>query len=235
MRNIGMLLGLIICLGTIQGQEKSKTSFGAGVDVNSRYVWRGLLFSDAPNIQPYMSLGIGNFTAMAWGSYATSNNYAEIDLFLSYTIGAITFSVNDYFSEDEKNMAANDYTEWTDSITSHLIETSIVYTFPSEKFPLSLTGSAFIYGADLDANKKQNYSTYLEASYPFKIDDYDLAVFCGGTFSEGYYADGAGLVNLGMSSSHSLKISETFSVPLNLSLVFHPKHKDVFFVAGFSL
>ena len=234
MRNIGILIGIMICLSSVHGQEESKTSFGAGVDVNSRYVWRGLLFSDAPNIQPYMSLGLGNFTAMAWGSYATSNNYAEIDLFLSYNVGAVTFNLNDYYSEDEKNMSANDYTQWTDSITTHLIEASIVYTIPSEKFPLSLTASTFIYGADLDANKEQNYSTYLEASYPFKIDDYDLSVFCGGTLSNGYYADGAGLVNLGMSSSRSLKITETFSVPLNLSLIFHPKNKDVFFVAGVS-
>jgi len=96
------VLFISLCLISVgsMGQEESNVSFDAGVDFYSRYVWRGLLFTDAPSIQPYMSLTKGGFTIMAWGSYATSKNYAYIDLFLSYTTGGLTINLNDYFTED---------------------------------------------------------------------------------------------------------------------------------------
>ncbi|MBI9064695.1 MAG: hypothetical protein JEZ14_22105 [Marinilabiliaceae bacterium] len=234
MKKIVLMFSLcLISLGSM-GQEESKVAFDAGVDFYSRYVWRGLLFTDAPSIQPYMSFTKGGFTAMAWGSYATSKNYAEIDLFLSYTTGGLTFNLNDYFTEDERDMASTDFTEWRDSLTNHLVEASIVYTLPTEGFPLVLMTSTFIYGADLDSDLNQNYSTYFEAKYPFTYNDYDMAVFIGGTLSKGYYANDAAIVNLGFNAGYPIKVTDSFSLPVNMSLILHPYNKDVFFVVGVS-
>jgi len=229
------ILSLALCIISSKGQNTSTLSFNTGVDINSRYVWRGLLFSDSPNIQPYMSLGVKGFSAMAWASYATSKNYAEVDLFLSYTTNGLTLSLNDYFSEDELDMFSTDYSEWTDTLTNHLVEASITYQLPFEKLPLVFTASTFIYGADLDADKQQNYSSYFEIKYPFSHDEFDFSMFMGATTGKGFYADKAALVNLGVSVSRPIKLSETFSIPFNTSLLFHPYHKDVFFVVGISL
>ncbi len=230
------VLFISLCLISVgsMGQEESNVSFDAGVDYYSRYVWRGLLFTDAPSIQPYMSLTKGGFTIMAWGSYATSKNYAEIDLFLSYTTGGLTINLNDYFTEDERDMASTDFTEWRDSLTNHLVEAALVYQLPLDNFPLTLTASTFIYGADLNSDLNQNFSTYFEAKYPFSYKAYDMAVFIGGTPAKGYYANDAAIVNLGLSAGYPIKMTESFSLPVNMSFILHPYNKDVFFVVGFS-
>jgi len=239
MKKLVLLFSLcLISFGSI-GQEKSEASFDAGVDFYNRYVWRGLLFSAAPNVQPYMSITWKGFTAMTWASYATSKmHYGEVDLFLSYTTGGLTINLNDYYTQEyedeEGNIVSYDISEWDRELTSHLIEASLIYQLPSDGFPLELTASTFIYGADLDSDLNQNYSTYFEVKYPFTYNAYDMAVFIGGTLSEGYYANDAAIVNLGFNASYPIKVTDSFSLPVNMSLIFHPYNKDVFFVVGVS-
>lgn len=240
MRKIVILLTLIFTLNGIKGQEESAVSFNAGIDLYSRYVWRGLLFSATPNVQPYMSISWKGFTAMAWASYSTSKtHYGEYDLFLSYNIAGLTLNLNDYYTQEYEdangNLISFDYNEWDRELTSHLIEASVVYQLPSEGFPLQFTVSTFIYGADLDENADQNYSTYLEANYPFTFKDYTCAFFVGGTTHKGYYANDAAFVNTGFKVAYPIKITETFSLPVNMSLIHHPYNHDMFFVVGISL
>ena len=235
------VLVLSICLFSIGaiGQEQSNVSFDAGVDFYSQYVWRGLLFSAAPNVQPYMSITWKGFTAMTWASYATSKmHYGEVDLFLSYSTGGLTINLNDYYTQEYEDEAGNfvsyDYSEWDRELTSHLVEASLVYQLPAENFPLMLTASMFIYGADLDSDLNQNYSTYFEAKYPFSFNDYDFSVFMGGTIGKGFYANNTAIVNLGVNSAYSIQVTDSFALPVNMSLILHPYNKDVFFVVGVS-
>lgn len=215
-------------------EESSKLNFNTGADLYSRYVWRGLSFSESPNIQPYMELSWKGFSLMTWGSYALADKYAEIDLFLSYSTGGFTLNIFDYFSEDESDFSATSYKEWRDTLTNHLVEASAVYQLPIEKFPISLTASVFLYGADLDENNNQNYSTYFELSCPFILKNHECSVFLGATAKSGYYADGAGIVNLGLSAVRDIIITDNFSVPFSTSIIFHPYNNDVFFIAGIS-
>lgn len=233
-QNCVPLLFVLVGL-TVNGQDKKSLDFNTGVDFCSRYVWRGLLFSDAPNLQPHITVSKGGFSALAWASYATSKNYAEIDLFLAYGVGSFTFNLNDYYSENEQDLGASNFSCWKRDQTNHLIEASINYVFPAAKFPLQLTLSSFVYGADLDENGHQNYSAYVEANYPFNINQYNCSLFMGCTTHSGYYANGFGLVNLGMGATVPLKITDTFSVPMSSSLIFNPYRKDVFFVLNFSI
>nr|WP_321409047.1 hypothetical protein [uncultured Carboxylicivirga sp.] len=216
-------------------QDESKIDLNIGMDVYSRYVWRGLLFSDAPNFQPYITFTAGGFSATAWGSYATSKNYAEVDLFLSYTIKGFTLGLNDYYNEDETDMSSANYWVWDNPNAAHLGEAYLMYSLPNENFPLQLTASMFLYGYDKDVDGNQNNSLYFEALYPFSFKDLDLSLALGGTANDGFYsADGAQIVNIAFGASKTLKITDHFSVPLNMSLIFNPYADDVFFVAGFS-
>jgi hypothetical protein len=213
--------------------QQEESPFGAGVDINSRYVWRGLLFNDAPNIQPYMSLTKGGFTLMAWGSYALSKNYAEIDLSLTYSVGNFSFTLNDAYNENEPDMT-NEYTEWRNDRTPHFVDAYMTYQLPVQKLPLVLTGSILLVG-DPNTNGNPNYTKYFEVAYPFTYKKHDFSIFAGGTPQRGYYSDEAAIVNLGFSSTYQLKINETFSIPVTTSLIANPGNKDAFFVVGFSL
>lgn len=231
-----IILTLIFCVVALlsKAQEEKSISFETGFDIYSRYVWRGLLFSDAPNIQPYMSLSWKNFTIMGWGSYSTSKSYAESDLFLSWSADWLTINLNDYYSEDEEDLSSVDYFDWKRSSTGHLIEAGIVIDGTEKNIPLLFTASTLIYGADLDSDNNQNYSSYFELKHPFTINEHELAVYAGGTINSGYYSDDAAIVNIGVESTYKIKINEDFSIPFITSFIVNPDNGDLFIVLGIS-
>lgn len=228
---IGAVLVFFLVALLSEAQEKTKVDLNVGLDVVSRYVWRGLQFSDSPNLQPYASLSYGGLSLTGFGSYATSKSYAEVDWIASYAVGGLTFSVMDFFNEEE-DLTMNDYFNWKRSSTAHLVESSVAYELPMEKMPLVVTASVLVYGADLNQNLNQNYSTYFELLYPFSFKDYSLSAFVGATANKGYYADKPSFVNTGVSMVRRIEVSDRFSFNLNSTIVVNPKAEDVFFIVG---
>lgn len=54
-----------------QSEEKGPgISLKFGMDLVSRFVWRGIDLGDAPAFQPYASVSLAGFEFGAWGSYA---------------------------------------------------------------------------------------------------------------------------------------------------------------------
>lgn len=222
----------------LNAQESSDSSQNLKLELNadlvSRYIWRGLPSSLSPNIQPYATLSYKNFAAQVWGSYALPGQYAEIDLNLSYTLGAFTFSIWDYYNEDESDLSLNDYFRWSNtdtSYTAHSLEGGITFN-GTESFPISFTLATFFYGNDIDEEGDNYYSTYLELGYESNIGETNLSLFAGGTFAKGYYASKAAVVNLGFTASRELKLSNTMSLPVYGSLILNPDAKNIFFVFG---
>lgn len=211
-----------------------RVSFSLNADIVSRFVWRGLPLDLHANIQPGTSVSFKNITLGAWGSYAFSNNFAEVDLFLSYDIGAFTFAVFDYYNEDETDLSFNNYFQFSDKgtrVTPHSVEGQISFN-GTENLPVSISLGTFIYGNDRDAENKNCYSTYLELGYEHNIGENTLSYFLGGTITEGFYAEKAAIVNLGFKAARELNLSETASFPISASLIINPYAKDIFFVFG---
>ena len=90
----------------------------ANVDVVSNYVFRGTKFGSGPAMQPSLSLNYANLKIGAWGLYCfTSNEAAESDIFLSYTLfDKIKIGVTDYY------FPGNDYFDYSDTSGSHAFE-----------------------------------------------------------------------------------------------------------------
>ncbi|PZX17411.1 hypothetical protein LX69_01460 [Breznakibacter xylanolyticus] len=234
-KQLSLALAFILIPLFSPAQDSTKVSFDGGFDMVSRYIWRGLQFSDSPNLQPYATFSYGGLSLMGWASYATGKNYAEIDLYLSYSTKGLTLSINDYYNEDETNLSATNWTEWRKDYTGHLVEACLTYTTPSDKHPITITASTFIFGYDRDDEGQQLYSTYFEAAYPFIINDYNLSAFAGATLTDnGFYASNTGFVNVGIQAEKDIRITEQFSVPLNLSIVHNPQNDDSFFVVKLS-
>lgn len=215
-------------------KEKSKFSFDISADLVSRFIWRGLPLSLNSNVQPQVSVSHSNFSLGAWGSYSFSSGYSETDLFLTYDLGAFTFGVCDYYNEDENDLTVNDYGNFrnSDSLnTPHLLEGSLTFN-GTENFPLSLTLSTFFYGADKDENNKNYFSAYIEAAYTLSMNDNELKFFLGGTPGKGFYSNKAAIVNAGITATHNLKVSDSFSLPVYTSFIVNPDANDVFLVLG---
>lgn len=236
MKKLTTILFLLICTYGLYAQDSTKTtrvSADLGVDLYNRYIWRGVVFSDAPNIQPWLSVSFGGFTALAWGSYATNQAYEEVDLFLSYTIHGLTIGLNDYFTP-RYGADQYDFTNYRRKSTVHLIEGSLTYELPIEAFPLSIVGSTFLYGADRNDEFENRYSSYIELSYPFKISSIDFKTFIGGQVNGEYYNSEPNIVNLGISASKSLVITEKYSLPVTGALIVNPSDDGLYFTIGMS-
>jgi hypothetical protein len=215
---------------TVSAQEEKESPISIGADLMSRYVWRGLDYGASPSIQPYIEAGFGGFAIGAWGAYTTNlPGVQEMDLYASYTFldDMLTVGITDYFFPDEVN--GYDYFEWNDSITGHVLEGMIGFN-GLEDLPLSAMFAYNFYGADSEN------SIYLELGYSFSIFD----VFLG--MGNGFYTavdqdngdDKFGIVNLGITASKEIPITEKYAIPISASLITNPNAKGIHLVFGIS-
>ncbi len=208
----------------VKAQEEEKSSpISIGVDLMSRYVWRGTDYGSSPSIQPSMELGLGGFALGLWGAYTTNlPGVQELDLYATYTISdVVTIGITDYFFPDE--IFGYDYYEFRGDSSAHILEGMASFN-GLKNFPLTfMVGYNFAYDS-------QN-STYFELGYSFSI----LDIFLGA--GNGFYTtDGKfNIVNLGISVSKDIKITEKFSLPISASFITNPQAEKVHFVFGISL
>ncbi len=238
-----VLISLIFLVSFSQAQEKkSKYTLNTTMDLVNTYVWRGTVADQSPNLQPGMSVSRGAFTLGAWASGNFTGTYKEVDLYLSYAFKNFTLTVNDYcWSPLIDN---TDYFDYADETTGHIFEGMLVYKGP-EKFPLSLTLGTMLYGADkkvdkidpntLEVTYVNQYSTYFEAGYTFKLQNSPIDVFMGLTPQEGYYGNTFGVTNVGFTGYRKIKISSDYELPLKGSLIFNPQASRAYFMLTMSL
>ncbi len=202
-----------------------------GFDFTSRYVWRGSALSNSPNLQPYLGIGYKNFGFGAWGSYATDGNYAEIDLWVSYSIAGLNITLNDYYTEDETDYDAFYAFDYKANTTNHALELMLDYQLPIEKVPLKLTAATIFFGNDKNTNGDNNYSTYFQIAYPFEIKSYTFDLFVGATpHTSMYNGNGANVVETGIQIARDVKLSEHFTLPLSATLLANPAQENIFLI-----
>lgn len=220
-----------------------KNPISISCDLMSRYVWRGTDFGGSPSIQPGIEYSKAGFSIGAWGAYATNfSGMQEADLYVSYTykeMFSLTFT--DYFFPNE--LTDYEYFDYDKSTTGHILEATLSYN-GTEKFPLSILVATNVWGADA---KKINtdgtegniqYSTYAELAYSF--NHFDL--FMGTNLTSvdrdkgesGFYGDYMGVVNLGITSTKEITITDKYNLPLTVSLITNPQAQKIYFVAGIS-
>ncbi|MFC2098166.1 TorF family putative porin [Bacteroidota bacterium] len=202
--------------------EKTESPISIGADIVSRYVWRGLDYGASPSIQPYVEAGFGGFAIGAWGAYTTNlPGVQEMDLYMNYTINEIvTIGVIDYFFP--KEVLGYDYYEFRKDLSNHVIE-GIASFNGLENLPLSATLGVNLFN-------DSNNSIYFELGYSFSI----LDVFMG--LGNGVYSTDTefGLVNLGISASKEIPITDNYGLPISASLITNPNAKQIHLVFGIS-
>lgn len=226
-----------------QDTSENESPFSLSCDLMSRYVWRGTDFGGSPSIQPGFEYSKGGLAIGAWGAFTTNLPGAqEADLYIGYTIKdkfSITFT--DYFFPDET--ADYKYFELHKSATGHIFEATVGFN-GTEKFPLAVILAANIWGADAVKMNDDGttgdiqYSTYAELTYSFKNLDAFIGLNLTNPDEEkgesGFYGDSFGVVNLGISTTKEIKITDDYNLPLSVSLITNPQAEKIYLVAGFS-
>ncbi len=224
-------------------EAKNNDLLSVSCDLMSRYVWRGTDFGASPSIQPGVEFNKGGFALGAWGAYAMNLTGAqEADLYVSYTYNdMVSIIVTDYFFPNE--VGAYKYFDYDKNTTGHILETSLSFN-GTEKLPLTFLLAANVWGADAqslnsDATVKGiQYSTYAELGYSYK----NINAFMGFNLTDpdenlgetGFYGNGFGVVNLGLTATKDIKFTDKFSLPLSVSVITNPQAEKIYLVAGIS-
>jgi hypothetical protein len=238
--------------------RQPKLNFGA--DIFSRYVWRGYDYGNSPAIQPNISFSWNGLNVGAWGSYAFSKhsiqvndstivdagNYSEADLYISYTYKWFTILFMDYFALNGLNPnEGNQYFDYNNATTGHTIEGLLMFD-GTENFRLTVMASTLLYGADKGKDStgtygmgtSNNFSTYFEVGYVFDFRKIGMQLkpYVGGIpFGSSWYGPHAGIINIGVLAKKEIKLSSTYGLPVQASLVTNPMSQSVFLVFGISL
>lgn len=210
-----------------------------GVDVYSRYIWRGLDYGNSPSVQPLLSYTSGGFTVGTWGAYSTGVSgvdtvsgsgkaFSEHDLFASYGIstGSGTFSLfyTDYFYPSNGLR----YFNFTKNGGAHVLEFGAGWT-GTESLPFSVT-------AYYNFHNDPDNSVYVQCGYNYSSELYTANIFAAFTpgKSAWYGSRKADLINVGVSGTKTLSVSDKLSIPLTVSYIVNPHVEQSYLIVGVS-
>lgn len=219
------VLLLVTFIPTVNAQEEEGSSWNAGLDIYSSYIWRGIKFGTGAAFQPSVDFTAGGFTIGAWGSFSTGDTEAaEADLYASYSFNlgenaSLSFTVTDYYFPGSAYFES----------TSHYIEPLVNIGLGN----LSLTAAYMFYESAANGSG----DIYLQAGYAAG----PVSITIGG--GNGQYSledaedeeDKFAISNIGIGTSKEIKITDSFSLPISGSIILNPSTEQFFVVVGISL
>lgn len=220
---------VLVSMFSVCGYAQDKVEASAGVDVVSRYIWRGMTLGDA-SIQPTAELSYKGISLSAWGSYDFLNTQSdkELDLTLSYSTGGFNIGITDYYSSHYGE--ENTYFEYRPDRTSHVWEANIGYDFG----PIAIQWFTNFAGDDgVNKDGKRAYSSYAEISAPFKLADCDWLATVGAVpyATDFYGVDGFAITNVSLRCTNEVVLCKK-SFPVFVEGSCNPNTKKGYLVVG---
>lgn len=218
-----MFIAVLLSVPTFAQEEESSSPFSVGGDFVSSYVWRGSKIGSGPNIQPYVELGLGNFTIGSWGSfgYHEGGNVMEADLYASYGFDfGLSLGLTDYYYQGSPFFRYD-----TDS-ASHAFEINLGYEIGG----LSISANYILNDASMGGPANSGSDMYFELGYGFEYFDVFVGAGDGWHTSDAEFA----LCNVGISTSSEIEISDSFSLPVSGAVIVNPEKEEFNLVVGIS-
>lgn len=232
-----IVLSGLLSVSSMNAQSEIEIDLGA--DVVSSYVWRGFKTAGA-SVQPSLSASLGGFSLSAWGSTDFTGNEGskEVDFTAAYEKSGFKIALTDYWWDGEGAYRYFSYPDTETGNGGHMLEGTIGYTFP-EAFPLSVSWNTFFLGrGNKKANGDNSYSTYVELAYPFSVKGVDMGISTGFTPWENATlgtSKGFKVTSVMLHASKSIKITDSFSLPVFANIIANPAQEDIHFVFGISI
>ena len=216
----------ILTTTTVLAQDSLTVSLGA--DVVSRFVWRGMDDGSGASVQPSLDFSFKGFTLSAWGSTSITDISAkEFDVSLSYEVGGFTATLTDYFwaGEDAR------YGHYRDD---HFYELEASYNF-GDRVPLTLSWATMLWAGEskeLDEDGDRMFSTYVNASYDFDLHGVTITPSIGITPWKGQYSDSFDVMDVSLTASKELHITDNFTLPIYVQAIASPACDRTYLVFG---
>ena len=226
-------LGLLL-LGANTGKAQDTLETSVGADLVSHYVWRGLDLGDV-SLQPTLGIGYKGWSLTAWGNVGLSDpsDTKEFDLTLAYSIGGLSISVTDYWLEEGLDCESR-YFKYDAHCTNHVFEAGIGYDFGFASLQW-FTNFAGNDGVNEDGERA--YSSYFEASVPFRLADTEWTATAGAVpFATDYYGTtGFAVTNLALTATKDIRVTDSFSIPVFGQIAGNPRTQKAYLVFGVTL
>ena len=169
MKNFLKVVGMYVAMcvpAMVSAQDKVEAYVSA--DLVSNYIWRGQDLGAAA-VQPTLGVAWKGFKLEAWGNYGITDpdDTKELDLTLGYQTGGFKVSVVDYYYQgDDVAPRSEKFFNYKAHETAHEFEASVGYDFNVA----AVSWSTIFAGNDgVNRSGKRAYSSYLEASAPFRL------------------------------------------------------------------
>lgn len=205
------VVALVLC------GANAKAQFSASADLVSSYVWRGTQYSGV-SIQPTLDFTTGGFSIGSWGS-AGFNGFMEMDLYAKYAFNfGVSIGLTDYYYPGTK------FFDHSTSHGSHGYEANLGYSVGglslSANYIFNEAGGAGTVGGD----------KYFEIGYEFSSFNLFAGAGDGWHTPDGKFA----VVNVGISTSKTIKVTDSFSLPMTVTAILNPRTEQYYLVAGIS-
>ncbi len=235
MKKIFILGFMLLCGATaIEAQDEIETTISG--DIVSSYIWRGQDLGNV-SLQPTLGVAYKGLSLTAWGSVGLTNadDTKEFDLTLAYTIGGFNIGITDYWFNAGQD-PENRYFKYDAHGTNHVFEANIGYDFGVA----SLQWYTNFAGNDgMNKDGKRAYSSYLEATVPFKLASVDWTATAGAVpFATDFYngwTSGFAVTNLALKATKDIKVTDSFSIPVFAEVSANPRTEKAYLVLGFTL
>ena len=232
MKKILMIVMGLVAGVTAHAEDGVETTVAA--DVVSQYIWRGQDLGNV-SLQPTLGVGYKGLSLTAWGSVGLTeaSDTKEFDLTLAYTAGGFNIGITDYWF----NVGAEPegrYFKYDAHATNHLFEANIGYDFGFA----SLQWYTNFAGNDgLNKDGKRAYSSYVEATVPFKLAAVDWTATAGAVpfATDLYGTTGFAVTNLSLKATKDIKVTDSFSIPIFGQIAANPCAQKAYLVFGFTL
>ena len=218
----------------VTGHAEDGIETTVAADVVSQYIWRGQDLGSAA-IQPTLGMGYKGLSLTAWGSYGLVNpsDTKEFDLTLAYSAGGFNIGITDYWFNAGLDPEAR-YFKYDAHGTNHVFEANVGYDFgvASVQWFTNFAGND---GVNKDGTRA--YSSYLEATVPFKLATVDWTATAGAVpFATDFYGTtGFAITNLSLKATKDIKVTDSFSIPVFGQVAANPCSQKAYFVFGFTL
>ena len=235
MKKIVCFAMMLVASATAIAQDEIETTISA--DVVSSYIWRGQDLGSV-SLQPTLGVGYKGLTLTAWGSTGLTNpdDTKEFDLTLAYTIGGLNIGITDYWFNKDGLDPEGRYFKYDAHGTNHVFEANIGYDFglASIQWYTNFAGND---GVNKDGDRA--YSSYAEASVPFKLASVDWTATAGvipwaTSFYNGW-TSGFAVTNLSLKATKDSKVTDSFSIPVFGQVTGNPCSQRAYLVFGFTL
>ena len=234
MKKIMTFLFALLLAGAVTAGAQDTVETTLGTDIVSRYVWRGQDLGGV-SVQPTLGIGYKGLSLSAWGSVGLSNplDTREFDLTLAYSAGGFNIGVTDYWFDSGLD-PLNRYFAYGPDCTNHVFEANLGYDFG---FASLQWYTNFAGNDSLDGNGRPAYSSYAEIDVPFTLGGVGCSATAGAVpFATDFYGtDGFAVVNLALTASKDIRVTDTFSIPVFTQVAFNPCSNAAYLIAGITL